>query len=478
MTPITVTAQGPPDSPARLFLSKNFPCTEDPTHDSPLLRAIKAALRGPNTTTSNSIHTAVHFTGNRPNEPELTWNEHTAILSYGSVMVKRWSFGHEKELIQWACLGELEQVIQQNPSSSTTAASYASQDTEPPPPAPDGRETFGPFARARNNRKFDAGKVEIVPAVFIFLRSIGKIYLSNGVDYTFSLPFIVRRAWPISPHGVMLQRVLEPAEVAEAEETGDDILPTIFTITSALSEASAVGMTSGILGPTRDAPASLTDEDEHSSKPLISVPPTEMIVWVSHCGIVADARIAVTVDVEKRLLSIWQYVYVKPKDTPVPLTRRAKAPKAKAYTKRQSMSGVGNRRTSAMFDGRDRIHPMSPNPRAREPVLPSELFDLPDMPPLSSLPNMAPSLSTTTTMASLVSGATGSQSQTQRTAPSIKRRNSLSRNDLSMTMDRMVLGGRFDTETLTPIEHGRMKASFWMQNMLTRPLSDEEYVHH
>ncbi|KDR78406.1 hypothetical protein GALMADRAFT_224779 [Galerina marginata CBS 339.88] len=476
MPPIVISSQGQPVSSALRFLSQNSPPPGVASNDNPLLQAIKAALRGPNAETINSVHTAIHFTGGRLKEPELTWNEHTAILSYGAVMAKRWSFEHEGESIQWACLGEIEQFIQQNPSSSKTAASYASSEAPIPLPG-DGRETFGPFARAKNTRNLDFGHAESIPAVFIFLRSIGKIYLSNGVDYTFSLPFIVRKAWPISPHGVMIQRVLDPAEIAEAEATGDDVLPTIFSVTSALSEAAAVGLTTGILGPTRDALPSLKDEDEHSSKPLKSIPPTEMVVWVSHCGIIADARIVITVNVETRLLSIWQYVYIKPKDTPVPLTRTKPGNPLPQATKRQSMSGVGSRKTSAMFDGisdrRDRIHPMSPNARSREPVLPNELFEqLPDMPPLSSLPGMAPSLSTTTTMASLVSGAPLSQ----RPGPALKpRRNSLSRNDLSTTMDRMALGGRLDSDvTLAPIENGRMKAAYWMQNMLTRQISEED----
>ncbi|PPQ90258.1 hypothetical protein CVT25_013083 [Psilocybe cyanescens] len=474
MPPIIVSAQGPPASSAHRFLAEHSEPSNPLPDDSPLLQAIKIALRGPGAENDDSIHTATHFTGTNEKEPELTWDKHTAVLSYGAVIIKRWSFKQEGELIQWACIGELEQVIQNNPSSSATAASFAN--VESLPPHPDGRETFGPFARAKRARKFNFGHPETVPAVFIFLRSIGKIYLLNGVDYTFSLPFVVRKAWPISPHGVMIQRVLEPSELIEAEATGDDVLPTIFTVTSALSEAAAVGLTSGILGPTPNTLPTLKDEDEHSSKPLKSIPPTEMTIWVSHCSIVADVRVVVTVNVEKRLLSIWQYVYIKPKDTPQPLTRqKSRAPPAAAASKRQSTSGLASRRTSAMFDGvsdrRERIQPMSPSVRSHEPVIGGDIFELPDMPPLSSLPGMAPSLSTTTTMASLVSGT-----QTSQRVPIGKpRRNSLSRNDLSTTMDRMVLGGRLDSDNmLAPIEHGRMKAAFWMQNMFTWPISEED----
>ncbi len=56
----------------------------------------------------------------------------------------------------------------------------------------------------------------------------------------FSLPFIVRRAWPLHPHGVIIQQVLAPTEVEEAELTGDKALPTVFSLISPLAEATVV----------------------------------------------------------------------------------------------------------------------------------------------------------------------------------------------------------------------------------------------
>ena len=389
-------------------------------------------------------------------------------------MVKRWNFEEEGEFIQWVCLGELEQIDYQNTPVSHSSTNYTSADNLPTPPVSHDRSTFGPFTRKQINTKPDPGAYEKVPAIFVFLRSIGKIYLLNGVDYTFSLPFIVRKAWPISPHGVVIQRVLEPTEIVEADLSGDAVLPTIFSVTGPFSEAAAVGLTAGILGPTRDDPAALIDEDENLTRPLKSIPPTEMIIWASHCNIVSDAHILVTVDVEKQQLSVWRYVYIKPKDTPAPLCRSQGTSFTNNTQKRQSMSGVGSRRTSALFDGRDRLRPLSPNARTQEAPSIQDLFELPEVPPLSSLPGMAPALSSATTMASLVSGST---SQSRTGGPVKGRRNSLSRNDLSMTLDRITLGGRLESDiTLTPIEHGRMKAAYWMESLATHSIGKEEYV--
>jgi anaphase-promoting complex subunit 1 len=282
MPPISVAAHGPPTSSAFRFLSRTCPSSEPISNDTPLLQAIKTALRGSDTENVFSIQNATYFTGNDANEREVTWNAHTVVMSYGGVMVKKWNFEEEGESIQWACLGELEQVDYQNtPPVSRSASNYTSADNLPTPPVSHDRSTFGPFTRIQINNKPDPGVHEKVPAIFVFLRSIGRIYLLNGMDYTFSLPFIVRKAWPISPHGVIIQRVLEPTEIVEADLSGDAVLPTIFSITSPFSEAAAVGLTAGILGPTPDDPAALIDEDENSTRPLKSIPPTEMIIWAS-----------------------------------------------------------------------------------------------------------------------------------------------------------------------------------------------------
>jgi anaphase-promoting complex subunit 1 len=270
----------------------------------------------------------------------------------------------------------------------------------------------------------------------------------------------------------MIQRVLESSEFEESEVTGEAVLPTIFSITSPFSEAGTVGLTAGIVGGfAPDSPAYLKDEDENSTKSLKSVSPTEMVLWVSPQGPIVNDEVLVTLDVQHRRLSVWRYVYVKPKDIPIALGRARARGNAR---KRMSMSGVvpGSRRHSTMFaepvDHRDRLPPLSPSTRSREQ---SPSSDFPELRPLIALPGMPPSLSTTTTMASLVS-----QQGSSSTAPWSPRgrRNSLTRIDLSVTMDRMVLGGRVEADTLAPIEHGRMKAAYWMEKLHSEDISDVE----
>jgi anaphase-promoting complex subunit 1 len=131
------------------------------------------------------------------------------------------------------------------------------------------------------------------------------------------------------------------------------------------------------------------------------------------------------------------------------------------------LSTATTRRTSTMFSDLDRLHPRSPKATNSLPDVP---ILSPDMPPLSALPGMAPALSTTTTMASI-----GSGTSSQWSGPTRQRRNSLTRNDLSITMDRMALGGKSDADgALAPIEHGRMKASYWMERIHSQELSSVE----
>ncbi|KAG5646150.1 hypothetical protein DXG03_004203 [Asterophora parasitica] len=463
---ISFPLHGLPTSSAHEFLSRTTNASNPPASESNLLKAIRTALRGSDTDAVSTIQSTSFAYEHEPwEEDELTWNAHTVVLSRGGVMRKKWNFEEEGQAIQWACIGWLEQNEPANPATSHTTAHYT-LDSPAPSSRPDERPTFGPFAQVQQNLKPDLGKRTRVPSVFVFLRSIGRIFLRNGLEYTFALPFIVRKAWPLSPHGVMIQRVLEPSELQEAELTGDAVLPTIFSVTSPLSEAGTVGLTTGIIGGFRNGtPPALKDEDENSTKPLRSVPPTEMVVWASNRGPAFKDDVLVTIDIEKHQLSIWRYVYIKPKDTPLPLGEVHTEGLAK---KRQSMTGIGSRRSSALFAG-DMRHPLSPKLRSRDVSPTPDFGGFPELPPLASLPGMPPALSTTTTMASLVNGA-------PHWAPPIKgRRNSLTRNDLSVTMDRMVLGGRFDLDSsLVPLEHGRMKAAYWMEKIHSQDLSIDD----
>lgn len=466
---IRITLQGQPISSAAQLLQRTSDTSKKDKDDSELLRSIRAALRGSGTEPVSAMHSSTFVHG--WTETEITWDSRTVILSSGGVMQKKWNFDEEGQPIQWACVGLYQLTTPMHSQASAhSAARYTSDSYGKPSTEPSQRSTFGLFTLAQQEREREMERAIRCPAVFVFLRSIGKIFLLNGLEYTFSLPFIVRKAWSLYPHGVMIQRVLDPAEVEEADLTGDMALPTIFSITSPFSEAASVGLTKGILGGFDVIPDTLVDEKENSTRPLKSIPATETIVWVSHRGPEASDDVLVTVDAEKHQMTIWRYVYIKPKDTPLPLGR-LKTHKRNLSRKRASMPGApGSRRSSAM---------MAPEVMDMSPLSPdvhdsnsSPTPEFPEVPPFSALPGRPPALSTTTTMASLV---TGPSSQWSAAGKGQGRRDSLTRNDLSVTMDRMVLGGRMDVEAaLAPVEHGRMKAAYWMENLYSQSISEIE----
>ncbi|KAH7924451.1 hypothetical protein BV22DRAFT_509025 [Leucogyrophana mollusca] len=433
--PISIQLQGPPSAAATKYLQSLSSTTRDVPNESDLLKSIRSALRGPAT---NSVTTSYNPSFDQLNgswiEQELSWNQRCVVLSHGGVIVRKWDFDGEGQIVQYACIAKLAQTTDRLGGPVHGSAHYTSSSDAPPQEGASAAPVFGPFARARDEKKRDWEHQLEVPGVFVFLRSIGRIFLQDGMDYTFSLPFIVRKAWPLHPHGVMIQRVLDPAEVEEANATGDAPLPTLFSITNPFSEPASVGISTGIIGGCQEQAISLRDEDDNCKRPLNYVPAAEEIVWISQRtpGMLED--ILVTMNKEKGEITIWRYAYIKPKDQPVPLGRsRARS----LSRKRTSMSGT--------IPGRRR-HSTAVNESADCDLrLPTSQHD-------------GPLESSTTHGFSLPFP--------------LDRRNSIARADLSLTLDRMALGSREAEAMLSPVEHGRMKASYWMHGLLTYAVPD------
>jgi anaphase-promoting complex subunit 1 len=422
------------------------------THNAPasaesdLLRSIRTAIRSSGTNTVKTTFSPFFAGGSEPwIDQELSWNDYCVVLSEGGVIKRKWDLSQEHQVIQYACIGKLLESTGSSERQPHGSAHYTRSKNEA---SESMNAIFGPFASLREEKKAGEDLVEEVYGVFIFLRSIGRVFLRNGMDYTFSLPFLVHKAWPLHPHGILIQRILDQAEVDEARATGDDPLPTMFTITSPFSEPAAVGVTGGVLGGRGDEPVALVDEEENCSKPLVTVPAGEEVVWVSSGVPNPTPEILVSFDADKGDLSIWRYVYLKPKDAPVPLTRTRRSPS------RKRMSVPGTRRQSTTIDDLleiDRRLPSSSQEMEFDDNFP------PPFPPMSGPPP---------------STAAGITAQ-----PSIpgRKRASLTRLDLSSTMDRMALGGQKDADVLiTPVEHGRMKASYWAQKLNTHRLGGSQ----
>ncbi|TFK24896.1 anaphase promoting complex subunit 1 [Coprinopsis marcescibilis] len=441
MNHIKVSFQGPHFDGSSHYLWRHNP-RKKPQNDTPLLTAVKNALRGFNASQPHRSQSHWLPDPENPEGRELFWHTKEVLLSYGGNIVKKWGFFEETEDIQTACLGFMEQNVVESRKWFSPSPNYASvADDEGPPVAssePAGRPIFGPFgAREQRPRKFP-DEHELIPAVFIFFRSMAKIYLQNGMSYVVSLPFVVRKAWPIAPHGVMVQRILEPVEYMEASLAGETVLPTIFTITSPFAEPAAVGLATKISGGMDNKPVVI---EEDTKNVLTSLPPTEMVIEVSlgNTSMVHHRKhLVVTVDTTKRTWSIWRYAYAKPNqpNQPPPSNPMAK--------KRQSM-GNHNRRTSAAFEG-DRLD--SKHHAPPKDLGPGDLASL----------GAAAAMGAAASMSSVLSGAASTQSS----LPGKSTRESL-------------IGTGPDSDPL-PTADERMKANYWMECICKERLDDSEDI--
>ncbi|KAI0299010.1 hypothetical protein B0F90DRAFT_1818336 [Multifurca ochricompacta] len=425
--------------------------SEDPTQESVLLRSIRSALRGSNP--GRDWQHTVFYDVSPENETgdwveELHWDEERVVLCAGGVIQKQWSFPHEGQPVQWACNGWLLQaggVAASRSSGHYTNDSHSglSRERERDNPA---RATFGPFERAEQERRREIEPESRVRATFVFLRSVGWIYLSDGVEYTFSLPFIVRKAWPLHPHGVIIQRVLEPTEFQEAELTGDETLPTVFSLISPLAEATVVDHAANIVGGFHSVPLSLVHDDDASGQISEPLSAGEVILWVSHQGHGEDSDLLVTVNPERRQLSVWRYAYVKLGDIPFS----------------QAHSRFRKKRASMAAGAPD---------NQRQALVTNEGFGWRVQPPPEDHPLEAmPALSSTTVFAPLAAG-------TSRThVPLLDEQRPPSEWDrLTADLNRMARGGRMEGDMpLSPADYTRMRSTHWITRLHTLDLTEND----
>ena len=302
----------------------------------------------------------------------------------------------------------------------------------------EGRPTFGPFSRTARESKPEHEPATRSKAVFVFLRSIGRVFFMNGLEHTFYLPFIVRRAWAMTPHGIMMQRILEPNELEEAQLSGDELLPTLFTMVNPFAEASTVGIAPLI----QDGKPVLPEAEPE--KPTESMSAHEHVLWASPRGGDPMYHVVATLNSNTKTLSIWRYTYVNPKDIPRSAPRRENRKGAKP---RQSIpSTLSPRQTSVT-----------------SPVM--------EHPPLASLPGAPPAL-TMPTMAAIVPGSIPDVPPVTSPIPGLKQ------HEHAVNLDKATVGGRVDSAPyIDPVDHVRMKPSFWMEKLFSEVISHAEYVY-
>lgn len=324
--PIPISFYRTPPTSAVSLLSKSTSKNKslpDTLVESDLLRSIRATLHGLRSQSNekSQIRSSLYWSDDLCAEEELAWDAYTLVVSSGGVIRKKWDFTEGRQRIQWACIGHIDQPASIVAISSTSPARYTSDlHAGPPPPKdPSERPSFGPFATIQQEPKRDVELGSRPRAIYVFFRNMGKVFLANGIEYTFNLPFVARKAWPVFPHGVIIQRILDPTEIEEANLSGDPPLPTIFSFTNPFAEVTAIGLINHIYGGFRQLPVSLRPLDAlDTSSPSDHerIPPHEVVVWVSQRGPYTSDDVILTLDLETRVMTVWRYAYVKPQEKP------------------------------------------------------------------------------------------------------------------------------------------------------------------
>ncbi|KAI0087606.1 hypothetical protein BDY19DRAFT_1058080 [Irpex rosettiformis] len=421
---------------------------------SKLLKAIRSALqssRGSPDTVNTAITPSCH-TG--AEEEELTWDANTVTLSAGGILLKRWDLRTEGQPVQCACIGWFEQSSTVFASSAARSGSYADEEEvlDGILPDPNERPTFGPFSRQTRDSKPQNDPGSRSRAVFIFLRSIGKVYVLNGLEYTFHLPFIVRNAWALSPHGIMLQRFLDSNELEEAKSSGDEPLPTLFTMINPFSEAAMVGLGYAIKG---GLPVAL--EDVEPEKTSSSIPAQEEVLWVSSRSSEPTDQLFVTLDKTAQTVTLWRYIFVHSKSASSSIIHGSTS-RLPAKHRRSMSSPLSPRRTS--------LHHTNIS------------FELPAEPPLASLPGKPPSLTAAVPMASIVPGAVPDVSWASHPANVKSSRPSLgsvARADLPFNIDKAGFSSTKETSSfIDPIENARMRPAYCVDKLYSTTLSKKD----
>lgn len=419
--------------------------------DSPLLRSIRNTLRATRGNQSSSLPFLYCAPGGdgASGDEVLAWDSFNLTLSRGGVLHKKWSF---QDPIQWACIGWLFQSSFVHTSTPATPAYYREDLSEKAPLDidPAERPTFGAFTRAHLEKKREQDQEERLKGVFVFVRGHAKIYMDNGSEYTLNLPFLVQRAWPVEPHGVFIQRVVEAWELDEIRESGEAGITTIFTLTSPFSEPAAVGLASHIKGDCGGLPVEL--EPDYYSKP-VSFPPTERIIWVSQRAWNLTDKLIVTMNAELNRVTIWRYVYAPPPPSSSKSTARPTV--HPHHAKRSSMSGNTSAHLRQSNAVADNLH-LSPG--------------LQDTKRPPTVPGSTPALTTTTTMEELMCGVVGGAiSQSQWNMPFRLKLDPSGKLDVNAA--RGTEPANLD-DVPDPAEEMRMQSQFWAEKLYEETLPE------
>ncbi|KAG9007464.1 Anaphase-promoting complex subunit 1 [Tulasnella sp. JGI-2019a] len=444
--------------------------------ESDLLKSIRRALNATTPAIDDSPHRTL--SASREGEEELFWQGRAVVWSVGGVQKRRWVFDTEgKDQVLWACWASFDSenfspIYGPKPTKPSAVSSFQRHVYNAAPTQDeDSLATFGHLSKLRPPTtlesaylwsRFNAkGPKSLTRCLCIFLTSFAMIYTKDGgAEYVANMPFHVRRAWDIPTGGVMLERVIA------ADEVDGDLLPTLFTLSGPYEEVNIVGFThpnykgadvsvQPVAAPSVFDRAIPEEEPPATSRKTWSK--RERLIYCSSDPLRASNVFIVSHDPTSQKVRVWRCVTEEP-------SRLPSAPPKKPEDK------------DNMYEAEQ-----TPDDEKLDPVMVQLPAGISSYPSISTIASQKPAPNSTqdSIAASLalahktaggppVAKLQDELSQILRKGAPHARNESNSRNELSITLDRMAIGGSGEEARDLGlgnrlIDDTKMEPEFWLE---------------
>ncbi|GAA5920093.1 hypothetical protein JCM1841_004092 [Sporobolomyces salmonicolor] len=230
------------------------------------LRLTSRRLSPPSPSGPCSCFVTSHSDGRGGAIEELSWSGATVIWRRGGAVYRSFSFREHEQDVAQALFVDLEVASPPSPRSTSTRA--PGLDGSPSTSSgPSTEPLFGPYRRPTASTWSDdplplprdpppappSPSCSSAPrserTLLILLSTLAFAYPPSGSSVPFQLPFRVRRAWALGREaggGVLLERATEGREVLEGEEGPATAgMPTMYTLRGVYDEMKPVGLVQG-----------------------------------------------------------------------------------------------------------------------------------------------------------------------------------------------------------------------------------------
>lgn len=199
---------------------------------------------------------------------ELVWTRFTIVHSVGGVVCRRWNFDGLDEEIQAVCWAQFEEKGTARVPAAEVQSHNGVFETDPWKDS-SSESVFGPYGRVMrasapksrpiakaipNADYHGPGTGSLVRSLCVFFRSFAYIYGDDGAEYRIDLPICPRRAWPLFPVGVLLERRI-PVDITNWNRPIYEHNATLYSLAAPLHSVVPIGIAQRILHSDHGLPA-------------------------------------------------------------------------------------------------------------------------------------------------------------------------------------------------------------------------------